>query len=255
MATIFASVRYDVLTPDQRALTLRERVLKAWDKFKQSIDVFACCGLTLCGSGIQWDIVDRERRFARDVAEEHGYIYDNGHLDSLTVLISEHEREYGYRLDPNLAATTVVQQPVATPVIPSSALVPSRNGVGVGLGVAGRTGLVPLPVVARRRRCHVSPPIVAKLVASMRAEVGFMCLSCSHRNIEHLIANCNANYQAAQWTALRIMKDRKMHPEQCQLYLKPTLTHYFMAEQFSHGFGGYVGDLGGPRPPSRLVEP
>lgn len=252
MAAIFGNLRYDVLSPDQRVLTFKERVLKRWDQFLQAIDVFACCGLSLCGSGVQWDIVDRERRFARDVAEEHGYIYDNGHLDSLTVLIREHESSFGYRLDPPSAVTPVVRQP-SVPVVPPTALVAVGNVAGVGSGVAGRTGLVAVNV-QRRRRCHVAAPIVAKLVAEMRAEIGFMCQRCSHPTVDHLLEHCNANYQAAQWTALRIMKDRKMHPEQCQLYLKPTLIHYFSAEQFSHGFGGYTGNLGGVRPPSRMAE-
>ncbi len=247
MATTTASIRFDVIRPDQPRLSLRERIYRRWDAFLQAIDVFAPCGLSLCGSGVQWDLVDRERAFAREVNEEHGYVYDRGHIDSLSVLIRDHEQEFGYRLDPAPA-----QRPAAQPQPPAmSSIVPTS----VGLGQVGARGLVPVPVRARRRRCHVSAPIVAKLVAAVRSEIGAMCLRCRHQNIDDVRDRCSANYQAAQWTALRIMKDRKMHPEQIQLYLNPTLVSYFYAEQFSHGFGGYWGDLGGDRPPSRLAEP
>lgn len=96
----------------------------------------------------------------------------------------------------------------------------------------------------RRKQAVVSAPIVSKVVAEMRAEVGVCCASCDHADIAAVRRDCPANYQAAQWTCLRIMKDRGLHAEHVQLYLLPCLVAYFHRIQFADGLGGYTGSLG-----------
>lgn len=114
---------------------------------------------------------------------------------------------------------------------------PARGCVLAGPARAGRREL-------RRKKAVVSAPIVSKVVADMRAEIGMCCLSCNHANIDAVRADCPANYQAAQWTALRIMKDRRLHKEHIQLYLIPCLVAYFSQIHFADGLGGYQGRLG-----------
>lgn len=267
------TTRFDVVGPDQPVIALSERIHRWFDTILQRIDLFASCGLSLCGSRVQWDLVDRERAFQRAVNEEHGFIYGDGVVDSLSHLISDHYADFSYHIAPPLtpsnAATAVssvsspssqnsgrnaalmralvgVSRPHPSPPMPP----PPSGPTGPVPSPTGRTGLVPL-VRRRRHRCHVSPPIVAKLVAAMRAEIGSMCLACKHKSIVDLRSKCSANYQAAQWTLLRLMKDRKLHPEQIQLYLEPCLIAYFYKGQYSDGCGGYLGELGGERPPQR----
>lgn len=96
----------------------------------------------------------------------------------------------------------------------------------------------------RRKQAVVSAPIVSKVVAEMRAEIGVCCSQCGHADIESVRRDCQANYQAAQWTCLRIMKDRGLHAEHVQLYLLPCLVAYFHRIQFADGLGGYTGSLG-----------
>ncbi len=99
----------------------------------------------------------------------------------------------------------------------------------------------------RRQRAVVSAPIVAKIVAEVREQLGNVCLGCRHESIAEVIRDCKPNYSSVQWTVLRIMKERKLHAAQIQLYLDPVLVAYFRNVQYADGTGGYRGFLGSER--------
>lgn len=274
-----------VFRPDQPKPALRDRVYRWFDEALQRVGDSFPEWMVCCGSNTMWDIVDAEASFQLEVEREHCVVYGDGEEPSLEVLLDEHD-EVGYSLRHQQKELPVedvqprriesaddrivvgsVECPLACKVVDGE-LVIIDDGTSPGdaplwpatcdqqqptaLEESGGPALEGEPKRLgkrewRRRNAVVSAPIVSKVVADMRAEIGMCCLSCDHANIEEVRIQCPANYQAAQWTALRLMKDRKLHTEHVQLYLLPCLVAYFNRVQFADGLGGYRGGLGGRR--------
>lgn len=215
--------------------------------------------LACCGSGTDWDCVDRERAFRRNVELERGMVYGDGNASNLELALRYHRTEVGYSLtadEPIDASSPAEEVGVEGPQPPVAIIVASAEEVQHEL--AGEVLAMATPVDEpsspsnqrntrwrnlRRQRFALSPGIVVALADELVVKVGRMCSTCDHVTIDEVRHLCPANYRAAEFAYLNIAATHGLHPQHVRLYLEPTLMEYFADRGSGIGYGGYQGLL------------
>jgi hypothetical protein len=247
------------VAPGQRQLSWTEQLKEYYDRKLCGIsDWMVCHGLSAlacCGSGTDWECVDRERGFCRSVELERGVVYGDGDTSNLELALRYHRTEVGYALRESTSADIADPNEDGEdegPLPPMAIVVATANQVQHEL--ASETLAMATPVNPsnqrntrwrnlRRQRFALSPGIVVALADELTVKVGRMCATCKHHTISEVQHLCPANYRAAEFAYLNIAATHGLHPQHVRLYLEPTLMEYFSDRGSGVGFGGYQGLL------------